>query len=83
MPGASSVLLCSALRQNATCSISWLLALQVCAAPKRRFGTYSGPKGSNSKAAMDERYEKLQSGGGSGCEPAHGLNGYKLKSEAL
>ena len=46
--------------------------LQVCAAPKRRFGTYSGPKGGNTKAAMDDRYAKLQSGslsaGGSGCE---------------
>ena len=35
--------------------------LQVCAAPKRRFGSYSG-KGGNTKAAMDERYAKLQSG---------------------
>ncbi len=46
-------------------------SLQVCAAPKRRFGTYSGPKGGNTKSAMDDRYAKLQSGslsaGGSGC----------------
>ena len=57
---------------------SWLAMvplLQVCAAPKRRFGAYSGPKGNNTKAAMDERYAKLQTGG-SRCAPCTRSSAY-------
>ncbi len=62
-------------------SCSTVLPVQVCAAPKRRFGAYSGPKGNNTKAAMDERYEKLQAGR-SGCELCTSSVTYSLTTPA-